>query len=349
MPQSASSDKGSISVPTLLQYLKNAEACGLAHTRLLREAGVQPDQLLDNNGRLPLSALLRLLAYVLPNCGDPLFGLQTSQFVQPGSYGVIGYIAMASNNVGEALSRIAVYERVVGDMGATHVELEPDAVVVRWDCYFEDPEVKRHVTENVLASWTVYTRWLADNPALAPVMVRLAHAAPQDPALVARYQNIFRCPVLFGQSMSALVAAPESLNHPLRQPDTTLRDTLEQHAQLILRTIDDAPCVAEQVRSLLRARLADGPVRMEHVAEQLGMNVRTLNRRLLDESLSYQQILDDLRHELAEKYLRNSDFAIEDVARRLGFAEGRSFIRYFKTRVGLTPGEFRQQLESARK
>lgn len=168
MPPSASSDNGSISVPTLLQYLKSAEACGLVRQRMLREAGVSPELLLDNNGRLPIAALLRFLDYVLPNCGDPLFGLQTSQFVQPGSYGVIGYIAMASNNVGEALSRIAVYERVVGDMGATHVSMEPDVVVVRWDCYFEDAEIRRHVTENVLASWAVYTRWLADNQALAP-------------------------------------------------------------------------------------------------------------------------------------------------------------------------------------
>jgi len=336
---------GSISVPALQQYIKSAEACGLLRERVLAEAGVQPDQLLDNNGRVPGESLRRLLAYVLPHCGNPLFGLQTSQFVQPGSYSVMGYIAMTSNNIGEALSRTTIYEKLVGDMGTTHVEFEPGVVVVRWVCRFREPLARRHIIENVLASWTNYTRWMADNQDLAPVAVRFEHEAPRDRGLLKHYQHIFRCPVYFDQPMTALVVSPELLNHRLRQPDTTLRETLEQHAQLALRSIKETYSVADQVRALLRAMLADGSPRKEFVADQMGMNVRTLHRKLADEDKSYQQILDDLRYELAERYLKESDYAIEEIARKLGFTESRSFIRYFKGHVGLTPGEFRNQVE----
>lgn len=334
---------GSISVPALQQYVKSAEACGLTRERVLSEAGVQPEQLLDNNGRLPGEALRRLLAYVLPHCGNPLFGLQTSQFVQPGSYSVMGYIAMTSNNIGEALSRTTVYEKLVGDMGTTHVDFEPGAVVVRWVCRFKDPLIRRHIIENVLASWTNYTRWMADNQDLAPLAVRFEHEPPRDRSLLKHYQHIFRCPVYFDQPMSAIVASPEMLNHRLRQPDVNLREALEQHAQMALRSLKETYSVADQVRALLRAMLADGSPRKEFVADQMGMNVRTLHRKLADEDQSYQQILDDLRYELAERYLKESDYAIEEIARKLGFTESRSFIRYFKGHVGLTPGEFRHQ------
>jgi AraC-like DNA-binding protein len=88
--------------------------------------------------------------------------------------------------------------------------------------------------------------------------------------------------------------------------------------------------------------LADSSPRKEFVAEQMGMNVRTLHRKLADEETSYQLILDDLRAELARKYLQQSALSVEEIARRLGFTESRSFIRYFKGYTGTTPGEFRQ-------
>lgn len=332
---------GFISVPALVQYIKNAEQCGLSRERLLAVAGVTADLLLDNNGRLPGEALQQLLRFVLPNCGNPLFGLYTSQHVQPGSYSIMGYIAMTSNTIGEALSRVATYERLVGDMGTTHVDHEPGVVVVRWQCRFDDPLTRRHIIENVLASWVAYTRWIADYPDLSPVAIRIEHDAPADRTLLKHYQQIFRCPVYFNQPCSAVVVEPHVLAHRLRQPDVLLRDTLEQHAQQMLKSLKESYSVSDQVRSLLRAMLSDGSPRKEFIADQMGMNVRTLHRKLTDEGTSYQSILDDLRQELAHRYLRQGDMSVEEVARRLGFTESRSFIRYFKMANGVTPGEFR--------
>jgi AraC-like DNA-binding protein len=345
MPQakpSVSEKLGYISVPALQQYVRSAETCGLLREKVLLEAGVQAEQLLDNNGRLPGDTLQRLLDYVLPRCGNPLFGLQTSQYIQPGSYSVMGYIAMTSNTLAEAVSRMPQYEKLVGDMGTSTVEHEPGAIVVRWDCCFSDPLTRRHIVENVLASWTSYARWMADTQELSPLAVRFEHEAPADRSLLKHYQHIFRCPVYFSQPMSALLVSPQIFEYPLRQPDVTLRETLEQHAQASLHALKEKYSLADQVRSLLRAMLADGSPRKEFVADQMGMNVRTLHRKLTDENQSYQQILDELRGELSQKYLLQSLSSIEDIARKLGFTESRSFIRFFKGYIGLTPGEFRQ-------
>lgn len=334
---------GFISVPALVQYIKSGEQCGLNRERILAEAGLTSDLLLNNNGRLPGEVLQNMLRYIIPHAGNPLFGLYTSQHIQPGSYSIMGYIAMTSNTLGEALSRVAMYERLVGDMGTTHVDHEPGAIVVRWECRYPDPVTRRHIIENVLASWVVYARWISDGPELSPLAVRFEHSAPDDRTLLKHYQQIFRCPVYFDQPASALVVAPGMLGHRLRQPDVLLRDTLEQHAQQLLKALKDNYSVADQVRSLLRAMLSDGSPRKEFVAEQMGMNVRTLHRKLADESTSYQDILDLLRQELAVQYLSNTELSVEEVARRLGFTESRSFIRYFKTFNGMTPGEYRNK------
>ncbi len=332
---------GYISVPALLQYLRSAESCGLARERLLRECGVSADMLVDNNGRLPGETLQRLLDYVLPRCANPLYGLYTAQFIQPGSYSIMGYIAMTSSTLSEVIARMMQYEKLVGDMGTSRVDPQPGGLLVSWNCRFRDARTRRHIIENVLASWLSYTRWIADEPERSPLAVRFEHAAPEDRSLLRHYQQIFRCPIEFEAECSGLLLSPALYHLRLRQPDILLRDTLENHAQQMLRNIKDDYRLSDQVRNLLRSMIADQAPRKEFIAQQLGLNVRTLHRKLSEEGSSYQKILDTLRHELALKYLSEESWSIEDIGRRLGFSESRSFIRHFKALQGATPGEFR--------
>lgn len=335
---------GFISAPALQQYVKCAEFSGLPRGALLAAAGISAEQLFDNTASFPCDTLLRLLDYVLPHCGNPAYGLQTSQFVQSGSYGVVGYITMTSSNLGEALFRISTYERLVSDMGVTQIEFEPGLILARWQCHFQDPMVRRHVIEGVLASWVVYARWIMeDGEKYSPVAIRLEHDAPENRQTLQHYQHIFRCPVYFNQPMSAVVLASAQLEMRLRQPDANLRDTLEQHAQAALRGLSERYSVTDQVRALMRAVLLTAQPSKVLIAEQMGMHIRNLHRKLTEEGTSYQHILDQVRLEAAREYLRDSRLPVEEVARRLGYSEGGSFIRYFRQQTGSTPGRFRQQ------
>lgn len=339
---------GFVSAPALQQYVKCAEFSGLARDAVLDATGISAAQLLDNTASFPCDTLLRLLDYVLPRCRNPVYGLQTSQFVQPGSYGVVGYITMTSNTLGEALFRISTYERLVSDMGVTQVDFEPGFIVARWQCHFQEPLVRRHVIEHVLASWVAYARWIMEEgDSVSPVAIRLEHEAPDDPEVLRHYQHVFRCPVYFSQPMSAVVMGQEQLEKPLRQPDPNLRDTLEQHAQAALRGLQERYSTVEQVRALVRAVLRDQPPRKELIADQMGMHIRNLHRKLAEEGSSYQQILDQVRLELATEFLRDLRLSVEDIALRLGYSEGHSFIRAFKRQAGVTPGRYRQQLGPA--
>jgi len=193
--------------------------------------------------------------------------------------------------------------------------------------------------ENVLGSWLQYARWIADTQ-MSPAAVWLEHPCPPD-ASQAQYEAFFDCPVLFEQAYSALIVPLAYLQLPLRQADAQLLRTLEEHAMGLMATLEDAS-LEQRVKSILRQLLKEGLPRKEQVAEQLAVSVRTLQRQLHQAGTSYQQILDDLRQELAEHYLLNSTLPIQDIAQYLGFTEPRSFHRTFKSRRGMPPGEFRQ-------
>jgi AraC-like DNA-binding protein len=77
------------------------------------------------------------------------------------------------------------------------------------------------------------------------------------------------------------------------------------------------------------------------IARELEMSARTLRRHLAEEGTSYERLLDDLRKELAEHYLREPELGIDDVAVLLGFSEARAFRRAFRRWNGLSPAQFR--------
>ena len=82
------------------------------------------------------------------------------QYIQPASYSVLGYIAMNCRDIGEGLGQGACLRKIVGDMGVTRTVQAGENTQVRWQCSFDNVGVRRHVIENVLASWTRYSRWV---------------------------------------------------------------------------------------------------------------------------------------------------------------------------------------------
>ena len=223
----------------------------------------------------------------------------------------------------------------------SRIEMDSGQVRLIWNCRHSNRELRRHMVENVLASWLRYARWIADTD-LAPQEVWFEHAQPADTEL-AEYQAVFACPIRFSQPCNALLTLPEHLQIPIRQADANLLRTLEEHALTLMAGMDKDEPLPVRVHNALRLLLKDGLPRKERVAEKFHMTERTLQRHLQQAGTSYQEILDDLRRELAEHYLLRSELPIQDIASYLGFTEARSFHRSFKGWTGMTPGEFREQ------
>jgi AraC-like DNA-binding protein len=333
---------GSISGAALNQYLASARARALDVDHALREAGVNAASVQDPDARIPGESFERLLETLIEASGDPLFGLDTARFIQPGSYNVMGYIAMSAATIGDALIRVRQYEQLVGDMGITETEVDNDRVHIRWQCRHNRQPVRRHLIDNVLASWVRYTRWLADNETLTPTRVLLEHPPP-DPQLAAAYERVFGCPVDFDAGEAALITPASMLAHPLRQPDPGLLSTLEAHAAHKLEQLGIDTSVARQVREHLLAELERGAPGKSEIAARLGMNARTLHRRLGEEGTSWQRILDELRLERARALLRETGLPQARIAERLGYTDIRSFQRNFQRQSGETPGRYRRR------
>ena len=89
-----------------------------------------------------------------------------------------------------------------------------------------------------------------------------------------------------------------------------------------------------------------GPT-IEDVADALHISSRTLQRRLQEEGSSFQRVLDDARHQLARHYLNNSVLELNEAAYLLGYEDGDSFVRAFRTWEGIPPARRRERTQAA--
>jgi AraC-like DNA-binding protein len=103
----------------------------------------------------------------------------------------------------------------------------------------------------------------------------------------------------------------------------------------------EARCFRKEVEKAIEPMLASGDVSIGRVARELGMSRQTLYRRLKDEGVTFEEILEAKRRQLAIRYLKFDRESVKAVAYKLGFSDPAAFSRAFKRWTGISPSEFR--------
>ena len=96
-----------------------------------------------------------------------------------------------------------------------------------------------------------------------------------------------------------------------------------------------------RVENAISSLLPHGRVVVDDLARSLGMSKRTLARRLSDEGLNFTEVLQQLRRDLAIRYLDDPKLHISKIAWLLGFSEVSAFTHAFKRWTGKTPSQMR--------
>lgn len=192
--------------------------------------------------------------------------------------------------------------------------------------------------EATLASATSISRQVA--PAgFHPKKIFFKHPRP---AVITAHEAYFGCPVVFGSEMDAMLVAAESLDRPNRQADQAITRFLLNYLDEELQKVATSPTLQQQVRAAIAESLSEGVPKMRGVARGLGLSERTLQRRLGEEGVSFQQLVDSARRELAEGLLVQSDYSLSEIAFLSGFSEQSAFNRAFKRWVNQTPAAYRE-------
>ncbi len=272
----------------------------------------------------------------------PLSALFVGMATPFGRWEVLDFLAACYPTVGASFREIARYFKLIDP----HVQF-----VVRDD---DDagglPFVEfRHSLRDRNEFFDEYTTgvFLAHYRVLSHNTLRLAaahsvRARPEDPAWRARVSECLGCEPHYGARYTRLVFTRDGWDAPLLGADARLRGTLEAHAAELARERSQPRDLGGRVRAVIGPLLRGGEPRIADVAQQLNMTARTLQRRLQDASLGFAALIDQVRLELAHRYLADDSLSIAEVSFALGYSESSAFARAFKRLAGASPVEHRE-------
>ncbi|HEY2930018.1 AraC family transcriptional regulator [Piscinibacter sp.] len=309
---------------------------GLDARALCAEAGIDLDALADSGARCPSEKVSLLWQRAAARSRDPAIALMTPQVSRPANFEVVGYAMMSSQSLHAALERLVRYLRILSD--AATIILSERGGECRLDLHLFGGTlpIPGQRYEFDLLTLLNFCRWIVGRE-LRPLGVEFAHPALAD---VQRYREAFQCPVRFDAPSNSLLFARADLALPLPTANPMLAELHDRFAGERIERLENASTSVKGREQILR-RLPDGEPKREEIAKDLCMSERTLQRRLLEEGTSFQQLLDDTRRELAGHYLGQHKLSFAQAAYLLGFSDQGNFTRACKRWFEMTPGQYR--------
>ncbi|MDQ2794920.1 MAG: AraC family transcriptional regulator [Bacteroidota bacterium] len=312
---------------------------------LSQAVGFDPAATAGNpDARVPIATIQRLWPLVMEATRDPYFDLHLGCAIDFTAAGTLAYVLMHAPTLGAAIAQLCRYQDVacqgVRTLQAPAAEW-PGAVWLNLELTSAAIVHTQYVLNSELSIYLAAFATLSGQP-VQPLAVRLAYPRPAE---VTEHEKAFGTKNLeFDAPMTAIAFDAATMARPVLHANPALFPLFEQHAAALLAQLPthQPPTLAERVRAeIVRLLKGEAPT-LAAVADQLCLGVRTLQLKLKEAGHTYQQLLDGVRSDLAQRHLREPHLSITDVAFLLGYSEPSVFVRSFKKWTGQTPGAFRR-------
>ena len=313
------------------------ESAGVPVAPLLRRVGLTPELIAEPEERLSVRSQIALLDEAAIALKDDCIGFTLARAFDPREIGLLYYVMASSRTLGDALKRVARYSKVTNEALAFGYQ-EGNRLVLSLSYSGVPRHSDRHQMEFCMFGLLRICRILTGQN-LVPQHFSISHYRSEGTSEMARFVGT---KVEFGADRDEFTLNVDARELPLIHADSYLNDLLLKYCEAALAgRRDDMSQLRTRVENAISSVLPHGKVRVDDVARSLGMRKRTLARRLSDEGLNFTEILQQLRRDLAVRYLDDRKLHVSKIAWLLGFHEVSAFTHAFKRWTGKTPREIR--------
>jgi AraC-like DNA-binding protein len=312
------------------------EELGVRASAVLRRAGL-PQAFLDQPRVLlkteELFALWRAIGEVSTN---PALGVLLGTETKTERFHPVGLAALSTENFGAAVDQMARFKQLT--CPEEIVQEKDDA---EWSIQFRwllADEVEPPVLIECCFAWVLSTARQGTGTRLSPLRVEFVQ--PRAHAKI--IERHFGCSVIAGALRNAIVFRAADRQRPFVTRNAELLGMLAPQFEEELKQESGDENFVERVRIAIQQKLTGRRPAIEDIADALHISSRTLQRRLQENGSSFQRVLDEARHQLARHYLNNSVLELNEAAYLLGYEDGNSFVRAFRTWEGIPPARWRE-------
>lgn len=305
----------------------------------MRGVGLDPDGLAVQDRWIPAAAAAQLLETSATASGREDFGLRLVEFRRLANLGALTLVIREEPDARSVLEMLIRYEHTYNQAIRIRLSETDGLATIRMDLELGEPAGTRQVTELAVgALHSIHhqlhgTRW-------QPLAVYFTHPAPAD---ISTHLRVFGPVVQFQHEFAGIVLRASDLAAPNELSDPLLRPYAHEYLESIAPPVDVT--TATSVRELIEALLPTGHCSIVQVAACLGVERRTLHRRLADSGETFSSLLNSVRAELAEQLVPNPRRSLTEIGIELGFSEHSAFSRWFRGQFGCSPKEWRSRSE----
>jgi AraC-like DNA-binding protein len=313
---------------------------GIVLEPLLRSAGLSVSQIDRKDMRLSVAGQIRFLELAANALKDPLLGFRLARDGDPRQVGLIHYVAVSSETLGDALERVQRYSSIANaGLVLKCSEGRNLTITLRY------AGVARHSDRQQMecfVTWLIRFCRASTDRRLNPIAVHLVHRRSDESS---ELEKFFGCRIQFGADTDRIIFDKEAKQLRLVSADRYLNEILLQDCEqaLAYRRSGAGP-LRITIENAITPLLPHGKARLDAVAQSLGVSSRTLARRLTAEGLSFGEILDQLRSDLATHYLGEANLSISQIAWLVGYQGVSAFSHGYKRWAGMNPKRMRDKL-----
>jgi AraC-like DNA-binding protein len=315
---------------------------GADRDALLGAAGLSTADVADLDNRIPLPRYVALIQAGIALLNDPALALRYGEAVRMQEISIVGLICEACETTAEVGIQLNRYGRLVFDEDGDEYSmvrvkqkndgfwLQATSRTFNGNYLVMEAEMARLVW-NTRIMFAAHPDFRTD---MFPSAIAFTHP---EPSYRAEYDRIFGVPITFGAEWNALKFDPQFLT--LRQPPVSryVFGVLSERANMLLKELESAKTTRGQVEGLLIPILHKGDHSIDRVAEKMGMSRPTLYRKLKAEGVTFEKLLDELRHKMALHYLDGKKVSVNETAYLVGFSDPSAFSRAFRRWTGKSP------------
>ena len=325
----------------LTHFPELAAACGLDARALVQAAGLPARCLHEPDLKVPAQRVGQLLEAAAAQAGEPAFGLRLAESRRLSNLGPLALLVRDEPTLRRALEALMQHIHVHNEAVAVQVDEYGGLLAVRTELTNEAGGSLRQATELVVGV-TCRVLQIFMGAGWQPRLVCFTHGRP---ARMAVHHRVLGRAVEFGHEFNGIVCNADDLDVPNPGADPVLA----RYSQRLL-----APALArsdrfvDRVRQLIVLLLPRGLCRVEVVAQHLGVDRRTVHRKLLAEGSSFSELLEVERRALARRYVEGTDRPLTEIAALLGFAAPSAFSRWYRGSFGVSAARQRSAAATAR-
>jgi len=331
-----------LDIPTSIINLRIAvaETLGANRDEILKEACIEPQILANPKARITKEQVMNLWTAIVKQTGSHNIGLECGLKVRFQSMGILGYVMMNSPSILIAWQKFCTYQELVMSIVLNTIQIEGNRTMIKGEMQ-EDWQTEFRYTIDCIYTSAFTLIKNCTSKEIYPIEVGFNFAQPHN---IDRYHEIFAPAIIkFSCDNPYLIYNKSDLDNQITGTDSSMLEHFEPLLEDTANEHDKINAQSRAVRNSIFRRLKAEIPRIDEVSRELAMSVRSLQDGLKKEGTSFQNILHDVRKEMAIKQLSRPDFNVTDVAFLTGFSDVSVFSRNFKKWTGLTPTEFKNQ------